>query len=159
METEKSYTFKPEKRQFIAKYWAEFFWFGVALLLSGSNIPLLKAVAMGAALLFLLVLAYALWLFKTVRWEVNEQNIVFIRGIFNRETDYIEMYRVVDYKEEQNLLQQFFNIKTLVIYSGDQSHTELEIYGLAEDCRIIEFIRENVEKQKQKKKIYEITNR
>ena len=96
---------------------------------------------------------------NTVIWTVSETQIKFVRGIFQRTTDYMELYRVIDYREQQNFIQQIFGIKEVVITSGDKSHPILIIFGIKENQRIVEFLSTHVEQCKERKKIYEITNR
>lgn len=39
-----------------------------------------------------------------------------------RTTHYIELYRVVDYEQQQNLLQLLFGIKTVFVLSRDRTN-------------------------------------
>lgn len=100
-----------------------------------------------------------LYYLNTIIWSISETQIKFARGIFLRTTDYMELYRIIDYREQQNFIQQIFGIKEVVITSGDKSHPILIIFGIQENVRIVEFLSTHVEQCKEKKKIYEITNR
>lgn len=93
-----------------------------------------------------------------VVWIVNNDTICRIQGFFSRSTDYIELYRVVDYRETQNFLQKIMNVKTVTIVSTDKSDALMDIYGINYNIDLVGVIRERVEKCKKEKRIYEITN-
>ena len=76
-----------------------------------------------------------------------------------RDSDYIELYRVVDFKENRSFLQQLAGLKTVSVYSGDRNTPRLDIIGVRNSMNLVAHIRERVEYNKQRKGIYEITNR
>ena len=67
-------------------------------------------------------------------------------------------YRIVDFQEHQNLLQQLCGLKTVIIFSMDRNTPRLELTGIRRSDDIVPLIRERVEYNKRKKGIYEITN-
>lgn len=79
-------------------------------------------------------------------------------GVFQRSIGYIELYRVVDFHEQQSLLQQIFGLKTVTVLSMDRTTPKPELTGLPKRINIVDIIRERVEFNKQRKGIYEITN-
>ena len=84
---------------------------------------------------------------------------LYLCGIFHRTSDYIELYRIVDFSESRDILEQLFGLKTVSIYSGDRTNPKLDIYGVKEKLDVVAIIRERVEYNKRRKGIYEITNR
>ena len=74
-------------------------------------------------------------------------------------TIYIELYRIVDFSEQRDILEQFFGLKTISIYSGDRTNPKLDICGVQEKVDVVGIIRDRVEYNKQIKGVYEITNR
>ena len=70
-----------------------------------------------------------------------------------------ELYRVVDFGERSNLLQQLCGLKTVSVYSGDRTTPRLDIIGVGINEKLVPIIRERVEQNKRRKGIYEITNR
>lgn len=116
----------------------------------------------GYLLLFLTIIAllsvrYAV--LRSFRWFVTDNNISRQRGIFSRTTDYIELYRVVDYKESQTLLQRILRVKTVTIISTDKTDATMEIPGVPYRQDLVGYIRNLVEQNKKENHIYEITNR
>ena len=71
----------------------------------------------------------------------------------------MELYRVVDFREHRSFLQQLTGLKTVSVYSGDRMPPKLDIRGVEYRTNLVDHIRERVETNKQRKGIYEITNR
>lgn len=72
--------------------------------------------------------------------------------------NYVELYRVIDYREDQSFIQMIFGIKTITIYSGDRSNPQLKLIGIKNDLDLIKLIRQRVEYNKKRHNIYEFTN-
>jgi uncharacterized membrane protein YdbT with pleckstrin-like domain len=92
------------------------------------------------------------------KWIISDEQLCSVKGVFARHTDYIELYRIVDYKESQSLLQRLMGIKTVTVFSTDRSDAMIDIRGISVDDDVIGHIREKVENCKIDKRIYEITN-
>ena len=93
------------------------------------------------------------------KWIITEEQIHIHRGVFAKSIDYIELYRVYDYQERKSFVQTLINNTNIYIYSGDKSNPVLAIKGIKAGTDILIDIRSRVETQKQKKSIYEFTNR
>jgi uncharacterized membrane protein YdbT with pleckstrin-like domain len=125
-------------------------------MMEGSTIPTLL---MWLGILLALYLAYQFVYLLRIRYVVTEEHLVFLHGVFQHSTDYMELYRVVDYQQNRSLLQQLLGLKTVTILSGDRNMGRLDIIGVREDENIVSEIRKRVEYNKRMKSIYEITNR
>lgn len=97
--------------------------------------------------------------FKSIRYEISLQQLIFEHGVFTVTKDYVELYRVIGYEERRIGLQRLFGLKTVSIYSGDRTTPRLDIIGVKKDVDLQNFIRERVELIKLNKGVYEITNR
>ena len=95
---------------------------------------------------------------RSTRWYIDGEIIQRKQGIFNKQIDYIELYRVVDYSESQSLSQKIFGVKTVSIISTDKSDMILHIHGIPAKSNLIGYIRSKVEQCKTEKRIYEVTN-
>lgn len=111
----------------------------------------------GAALMAYLL--YRLVYLARMEYIVTGDQIIFLHGVINHSTDYMELYRVIDYRQQRTLMQQIAGLKTVVIYSGDRNTPVMHIIGMENKKDVIAEIRERVEYNKTKKHIYEITNR
>ena len=84
--------------------------------------------SMWVALLLSLFLVYRFIYLRRIRYRIGSEQLVCEHGIIWRKTDYMELYRIVDFTENQR----------------------------RDD--IVTLVRERVEYNKRKKGIYEITN-
>lgn len=107
----------------------------------------------------LLYLFYQVIYLARMEYIVTSDQIIFLHGVISHSTDYMELYRVIDYQQHRSLMQQLTGLKTVVIYSGDRNMPVMEIIGMKEKVDVVAEIRKRVEYNKQVKHIYEITNR
>ena len=110
-----------------------------------------------ALLLITLTTRYAV--LRAFSWEISNVKICRRHGILTRQTDYIELYRVVDYRETQTFLQRLLGVKTVVIISTDKSDPSMLIRGVPAKADLVTYTRTLVEQNKKENHIYEITNR
>lgn len=92
------------------------------------------------------------------RWQLTTKAIVRRQGLLNKQVDYLELFRVVDYAESQTALQRVFGTKTVRIMSSDMSDPIMPIAGVPERMDLVSAIRTNVEKCKHENNIFEVTN-
>jgi len=153
---------RPDYREFLSENLGLTFLFFVSLvampLLTSVDNNYLQLAVSSLSLLLAVVLIIRYVMLTAVVWIVGESTFCRIRGVFSRHTDYIELYRVVDYSESQTLLQKPWRVKTVSIISTDKSDSTMQMYGVKASLDIVRLIRNRVEKCKQEKRIYEITN-
>ena len=121
-----------------------------------------RYIAMAVVLLtvFLLsVLAIRFATLVSVRWTVEGETLCRTSGVLSRRTDYIELYRIVDYQESRTFMQRLLGVKTVTIYSTDKSDAVSDIPGVYADMDLVGMLREKVEDSKRERNIYEIANR
>lgn len=153
---------KPGYREFISKNTGLTFVFVLSLL----AMPLLKAngvqgltIGVSAAALLLVVILMCRYIILTsIVWIISKDTICRIKGVFCRRTDHLELYRVIDYGEYQSWLQKLLKVKTITIISTDRTDSIMNIHGVPASLSLVSIIRKRVEKCKQEKRIYEITN-
>ncbi len=112
-----------------------------------------------AAVLLSLRLLYVFAYLRRMEYHVNGEQLIMEHGVFTRKSDYLELYRIVDFNEHRTLPQQICGLKTVTIYSGDRNNPKLVITGVKNNLDLVSLIRERVEYNKLRKGIYEITNR
>ena len=122
-----------------------------------EDLPL-TAVAVPVAGLLTLLLFYRYLYLRRIRYRIGAEQLINKHGIIRRKTDYMELYRIVDFQEHQSLLQQLCGLKTVRILSMDRNTPRLDLIGIRRKDDIVAVIRERVEINKRKKGIYEITN-
>lgn len=108
--------------------------------------------------LFLYLLFKLIYLAR-MEYVITGEQIIIMHGVLSHSTDYVELYRVVDYRQHRSLPQQIFGLKTVTIFSGDRNNSKLDMIGIKANNNIVADIRMRVEFNKRQKSIYEITNR
>lgn len=102
---------------------------------------------------------YPLVCIMRMEYIVTTEQIIYLHGFVRHFTDYMEMYRVIDYQQNRSLLQQMAGLKTVTIYSGDRNTPVMTLIGVRNNVDLIGEIRRRVEYNKERRHIYEITNR
>ena len=105
-----------------------------------------------------LALLYRFVYLKRMVYRITGEQLIYEHGIITRSSDYVELYRVVDFAERSNLLQQLCGVKTVSVHSGDRTTPRLDIIGMDMKNDLVPVIRGRVELNKRRKGIYEITN-
>ena len=131
----------------------------VGFVYAGIDDAVLSTLVFVLSLLLSICLAYRMVYLCRMRYIISNEQLVFEHGVFHREVDYQELYRVVDFNESQTFMQQLFHLKTVSIYSGDRTTPRLDIIGVPMKENLVTAIRERVETNKRRRSIYEITNR
>lgn len=149
---------KPCWRQLVIE---QLLWF---ILCIGLTVAYLLTSFIFHGLLLLLAMLVAAYLFyqvlylSRIEYIVTGEQIIYLHGVLMHQTDYMELYRVVDYQQHRSLLQQLTGLKTITIMSGDRNLPSLDIIGVEADEEVVQEIRIRVEYNKQMKHIHEITN-
>ena len=150
---------KPHWMQFVINELHLLVLISVGFVYAGIDDAVLSTLVFVLSLLLSLCLAYRMVYLCRMRYIISNEQLVFEHGVFHREVDYLELYRVVDFNENQTFMQQLFRLKTVSIYSGDRTTPRLDIIGVPMKEELVTTIRERVETSKRRRSIYEITNR
>lgn len=144
---------------FIAEHLGTLFLLLLCGLLSGVGVQQLQLIATVATLAIFGYLLYRWWYYTTVRWEISSTQVKSVSGIFLRSINYLELYRVNDFSEQQNFIQQILSVKDIYIMSSDRSHPILRIYGISAEIDLIPQIKPLVKQCRKENQIYEMANR
>jgi len=100
------------------------------------------------------------WLeFRNIECTISDEQLCYRHGVLTISTDYMELYRIIDYQENQSFMQQCFGLKNVTIVSGDYSSPTLTLIGIENRLNVLAELRRRVEYSKRKQGVYEITNR
>lgn len=105
----------------------------------------LTALAVSVAALLALVLLYRFIYLRRTRYHIGSEQLISRHGVLSRKTDYMEQYRIVDFVEHQNLMQQLCGLKTVRIFSMDRNTPRLDLVGIRHNFDVVTLIRERVE--------------
>ena len=131
----------------------------VLFLVAGHDAITFKMPFLVLGTVTMLMTLYGCLYLSKLQYVISAEQLIVQQGVFHRTSDYIELYRLVDFSEQRDILEQFFGLKTISIYSGDRTNPKLDICGVQEKIDVVGIIRERVEYNKQIKGVYEITNR
>lgn len=152
-------TLRPHWGQYIISQGFMFLVSLVLFLVAGHDAITFKMPFLVLGTVTMLMTLYGCLYLSKIQYVISAEQLIVQQGVFHRTSDYIELYRIVDFSEQRDILEQFFGLKTISIYSGDRTNPKLEIFGVQEKVDVVEIIRERVEYNKQIKGVYEITNR
>lgn len=150
---------RPHLLQFVIDKLHLFILLVICVLYCGLEDMIFCDLVKGFSLLLAIILCYGCIYLLCSKFVITDEQLIYERGVFTRKSDFIELYRVVDFKEYRSFLQQLTGLKTVVVYSGDRTHSRLVIPGIHHREALVKLIRERVEYNKKRKGIYEITNR
>lgn len=150
---------RPDFRQFVINELHWIMLLGAGIFSCGLEDMLYGDILIMGCLLLGLYLGYGCLFLLRCRFTITGEQLICERGVFSRKSDFVELYRVVDFVEKRSLFQQLAGLKTVVVYSGDRTHPHLVIPGVQNHVPLVAIIRERVEYNKQRKGVYEITNR
>jgi uncharacterized membrane protein YdbT with pleckstrin-like domain len=152
-------TLRPHWGQYIISQGFMFLVSLVLFLVAGHDAITFKMPFLVLGTVTMLMTLYGCLYLSKIQYVISAEQLIIQQGVFHRTSDYIELYRIVDFSEQRDILEQFFGLKTISIYSGDRTNPKLDICGVQEKADVVGIIRERVEYNKQIKGVYEITNR
>ncbi len=155
----KTIVIRPHWKQFIINELPLLIICPIGLIYAGIEDMPFRNVVLIVSLLLTLCLVYRFFYLRFMKFLVGTEQLVIEQGIFQRKIEYIELYRVVDFREHQTLIQQLLGLKTISIYSGDRTTPRLDIIGAKSSLDYVSVIRERVITSRKNNGIYEITNR
>ena len=125
-------TLRPHWAQYIISQGLMFLVSMVLFLVAGHEAITFKAPFLILGTITTLMMLYGCLYLCKLRFIVSSEQLIIQHGIFHRTSDYIELYRIVDFSESRDILEQLFGLKTVSIYSGDRTNPKLDIYGVKE---------------------------
>ena len=89
-----------------------------------------------------------LWTFLvhvTTRYKVNTQRVEFERGVFSKTVDSLELWRVLDVRYKQTLLDRVLGNAKIILIGTDQTDPEMVMHGLPNHRKLFEQLRDAVQ--------------
>ena len=116
-------------------------------------------VLMGLFFWLVIPLFIILWkwlVIKTTKYEVTTQRVTTRHGVFNKETEELELYRVRDYRLEQPFFLRIFSLGNIILQTSDKSHPDMVLRAIPNAERLREELRTHVEACRLAKRVREI---
>ncbi len=96
--------------------------------------------------------------FTFTKYTVTEEQIIINTGFFNREENNCYMYKVQDTVLTTSLLQRMAGLGTVVCKTSDVTHPQLVLKNIKNSRKIKDFIIENSEDQRMKRRTINTLN-
>ena len=98
----------------------------------------------GAALIILVVVLLLIKavILKSIRYEVTTDRIEFSRGIFERQVDNTDMFRVIDLKMRRSLFDCVVGVGRVSLVTTDESHPEFTFEKLRNPRQLYDVIKQ-----------------
>jgi uncharacterized membrane protein YdbT with pleckstrin-like domain len=95
-------------------------------------------------------------LIKAVRYEITSERIKITTGIFSKQTNTLELYRVKDYSLKEPFLYRFFHLGNIMILTSDHSTPQIIIRAIPGARKLLDEFRAHVEARRDLKKVREV---
>ena len=106
--------------------------------------------------LLLIPIPWAIWRWLVVRntvFTLTTERLKVRRGVFNRITEDLELYRVRDTKFEQTFWERLFGVGEVILYTTDASTPEVHIPWLKDAELLREAVRKLSEERRDAKRV------
>ncbi len=101
----------------------------------------------------------AIWKWLTTKmhqFEITSERIIEKHGVFTRQIDDIELYRVKDIRIEEPFIYRMLGLSNLTIISSDRSLPTLKMSGIVNGMKVREDLRKAVEIRRDEKRAREM---
>jgi uncharacterized membrane protein YdbT with pleckstrin-like domain len=112
-----------------------------------------------AFIILLSPLAYALarvLLIKAVKYEISSERIKITTGIFSKQTNAMELYRVKDYTLQEPFFYRMFHLGNITILTSDHSTPQIVMRAIPAAKGIMDDLRKYVELRRDLKRVREV---
>lgn len=91
-----------------------------------------------AAIFPIILFSYKVLLIKSRKFIIENEQLIFKRGIFSITEDFLELYRVKDYKVVRLFQFRIIGVMTLELETSDKTHPTFKISGIRKSNIIAE---------------------
>lgn len=107
--------------------------------------------------LWLLMLLPAWLQLKFIHYRLTEKTLYVQQGIRNRETDPIDLFRVLDAVSSEPLLLRLMNCGYVTVFSADVTRPKQRLMGVRFPLKVKDLIRSHAEKERRRHGVREIS--
>lgn len=91
-----------------------------------------------------------------IRYEIDTQELRHYSGIFRRKHEYVELYRVKDYRVERPLVYRLFGLGNLIVYTSDKTTPVFRLDAIRDPDEKYKILRGLVELNRREKHVFEV---
>ena len=101
------------------------------------------------------------WLWKSLNtrffnYAMTNERLKLTTGIFSRETDVLELYRVKDMAISQPFLLRIFGLSNVTLTTSDRTTPVLKLEAIRDGDKVLDTIRAHVEALRERKRVREV---
>jgi len=89
-------------------------------------------------------------------YELTTERLITTKGVFNKSTEQIELYRVKDIRLEEPFLMRIFSLGNILLVTSDKTLGVILLPAMNNPKKLKDDIRYIVEKQREKKGVREM---
>jgi uncharacterized membrane protein YdbT with pleckstrin-like domain len=104
----------------------------------------------------LLNLAYHILRVYCIRYEIDTEELRHYSGVFRRKHEFIENYRIKDYRIERPLIYRLFGLGNLIIYTSDKTTPVFRLDAIRDPEEKYKILRGLVEISRREKHVFEV---
>jgi uncharacterized membrane protein YdbT with pleckstrin-like domain len=93
---------------------------------------------------------------KNTKYELTTERLRMRHGVFNKNLDELELYRVRDYKLDQPFLLRMFSLGNVILQTSDKTHPTVVIKAVPNSEELREQLRTHVEACRTRKGVREV---
>jgi uncharacterized membrane protein YdbT with pleckstrin-like domain len=93
---------------------------------------------------------------KAVKFEISTERIKITTGIFSKQTNAMELYRVKDYTLNEPFFYRLFHLGTITILTSDHSTPQIILKAIPGARQLMDELRKHVELRRDLKKVREV---
>ena len=92
---------------------------------------------------------------KFTKYEITDERITEQTGVFSRNTDETELYRVKDIRLDEPFFLRMFGLSTILLVTSDKSSPLIKVHGVKNGVSLRKELRTLIEARRDKKGVKE----
>jgi membrane protein YdbS with pleckstrin-like domain len=90
---------------------------------------------------------------RSTRVRMTNRSVEYESGVFSKKIDVLELWRIRDVRYKQSLLDRILGIAHIEVFTKDVTSPHFEVVGLPASRAVFEKLRDNIEIQRQSKRV------
>jgi len=98
--------------------------------------------------IFILPIPYALWrwvLLKSLVYKLTTERLLTTEGLFSKNTESLELYRVKDFRIKQSFFERLFGLESIELLSSDMDTPDVVMDYIPKSLGLGDKIRQQIE--------------
>jgi len=104
----------------------------------------------------LMNMAYQILRVYCILYEIDTEELRCYSGVFSRKHEFIENYRIKDYRIERSLIYRMFGLGNLIVYTSDKTTPVFRLNAIRDPEGKYKILRGLVELNRREKHVFEV---